>query len=90
MFILRSIRKTTSEIQRNIAIGDQYTTVKRSTDEDSFKKIAQDWYGEDHWEIQTQGAFGFVSTDNERYLLDNGSDYYIMIENGSTFERISK
>ena len=88
MFILRSVRKTTSEIQTNIMLGQRYTTVRRGTDKDSFEKIAKDWYGKDHWEAQTQGAFAFISTENDRHLLDNGSDYYIMIENGATFERV--
>ena len=90
MFILRSVRKTASDIRRNVIIGPQYTIVRRDADQESFDKIAKDWYGKDHWEAQTQGGFAFVSTENDRYLLDNGSDYYIMTERGVTFEKLEK
>ena len=88
MFILRSVRKTTSDIRKNIILGPQYTIVRWDLDQDSFDKIAKDWYGEDHWKAHSQGGFAFVSTENERHLLDNGSDYYIMTESGATFEKI--
>lgn len=85
MFILRRI--TSNGIQTNTFLGDEYVLVDRETNEQEFNERTELWKDSD---IE-KDLYGLVCYDNGESIMPlyKKSRYYIMANDGKTFENIS-
>jgi len=84
MFILRRIIEKGGD-ECNTAIGYHYALILKSRNKEEFER-AQKFF-----DIHQESVFGFISDSSGQLTpLYDGSVYYMMTENGATFERIVK
>ena len=68
----------------NIALGNSYSVVHFLTNKDQFEAIADDRG------FNKESVFSIIHSDvaNAEIALIRGYEYYVMTENGSTYEKL--
>lgn len=83
MFYLRRIKHDNVII--NIALGKTYVYINKDISNQEFKR----WYESLYEDDEIEDCFGFViNFDGNPIALFRDSEYYIMTENGKTFESL--
>lgn len=94
MFILRTISK--DMVSLNKELGDEYEVISRFESYDLFKDIFKDVFYQDHVadgdpgaNKSTKSCIGFLQARTSTFPLYDDEKYYVMTENGRTFENLS-
>lgn len=95
MFILRIIDK--ANVERNIALGDNYNFIARHTNYESFSEKYFETYGESHRADNDEKAtmlsrsiFAFIEAPKINVTpMNKEFKYYIMTESGKTFDNLT-
>lgn len=82
MFTLRKV--SSNGIASNQYIGDEYTIIRKSSNEAEFNKILKQ-----NFNFNSQ-IYGFVKYGSSAFIIPlyDGSRYFIMSSNGNTFESL--
>ena len=85
MFILRRILK--DGVQINTSLGEDYVLVRRVENKDEFERAVKLWS-----ESDTEDVYALITYDEGQKIMPlyNGGNYYIMSENGSTFDNVTQ
>jgi hypothetical protein len=96
MYTLRSITKT--GLQRNESLGLNYTLIHRFYNYEEFQRNFKFLFDKDHVadddlksDGDTKDTYAFVVSENggQIFPLYKSNDYYIMTDNGKTFDNLS-
>lgn len=86
MYTLRTIR--TNYPIANQCLGDHYHTILKESTPEEFKKTCEIYWNEP----EPEQTYGFIVCFNGSKVLPlfAGNFYYIMTENGKTFDNLSQ
>ncbi len=81
MFILRMIDE--GRIARNYELGDNYSVMSKLYNPKEFQDFCN------MHQVTSEGADGIISDEDGKFFtLHKDTHYYVMTENGKTFERL--
>lgn len=86
MFYLRKVNKET-RMCSNSTIGENYSTIHKDLHQKEFEECLQkmDWIGKE----KLKNIYKFVSDSKGKLIpLNCNNEYYVVTENGNTYEKL--